>query len=59
MKKWSSYRERTLLGCDLTMEEAECVTEMVRRIAAILLMSDALDANYSACNENAWPWPNI
>jgi len=57
IKKWLSYRERPLLGRDLTMEEAEYVTEMTRRIAAILLMSDALDANYTACKANAWPWP--
>ncbi len=57
MKKWLSYREHTLLGRDLTMEEAEYVTEMARRIAAILLMSDALDANYLACKENTWAWP--
>jgi hypothetical protein len=40
------------------MEEAEYVTEMARRIAAILLTSDALDENYRACKENAWAWPN-
>ena len=57
MKKWLSYRERVLLGRDLTMEEAEYVTEMARRIAAILLMSDALDQNYRSCKENAWAWP--
>ncbi len=57
MKKWLSYRERPLLGRDLTMEEAEYVTEMARRIAAILLMSDALDGNYAACKADAWAWP--
>ncbi len=57
MKKWLSYRERPLLGRDLTMEEAEYVTEMARRIAAILLMSDALDANYAACKADACAWP--
>lgn len=57
MKKWLSYRERPLLGRDLTMEEAEYVTEMARRIAAILLMSDALDENYKACKSQAYAWP--
>jgi hypothetical protein len=57
MKKWLSYRERPLLGRDLTMEEAEYATEMARRIAAILQMSDALDENYRACKENTWDWP--
>lgn len=57
MKKWLSYRERPLLGRDLTMEEAEYVTEMARRIAAILLMTDALDENYRTCKANTWTWP--
>jgi hypothetical protein len=57
IKKWLSYRERPLLGRDLTMEEAEYVTEMARRIAAILLMSDTLDANYAACKADTWVWP--
>ena len=57
MKKWLSYRERVLLGRDLLMEEADYVTEMGCRIAAILLMSNALDENYKACKANAWHWP--
>ena len=57
VKKWLSYRERTLLGRDLTMDETEYVTEMARRIAAIVLMSDALDENYRACKKNFWTWP--
>jgi hypothetical protein len=57
MKEWLSYRERPLLGRNLTMEEAEYVTEMARRIAAILLMTDALDENYNACKANTWTWP--
>lgn len=56
IKKWLSYRERPLLGRDLTMDEADYVTQMARRIAAILLMSHALDQNYHACDTNAWPW---
>ncbi|MGH8736539.1 MAG: type ISP restriction/modification enzyme [Burkholderiales bacterium] len=57
MKKWLSYRERSLLGRELTMEEADYVTQMARRIAALLLLSDRLDENYRACKANAWPWP--
>jgi hypothetical protein len=48
IKKWLSYREKGLLGRSLTAEEARYVTDMARRIAAILLLSPALDANYSA-----------
>lgn len=39
------------------MEEAEYVTEMARRIAAILLMTDSLDENYKACKADTWAWP--
>ena len=37
IKKWLSYREKELLNRSLTVEEARYVTEMARRIAAILL----------------------
>jgi len=46
MKTWLSYRERKLLGRDLKAEEARYVTEMARRIAALVLPEPALDANY-------------
>ncbi len=48
IKKWLSYRERDLLGRSLTMDEVREVSEMARRIAAILLLEPALDVNYQA-----------
>lgn len=57
MKKWLSYRDRSVLGRDLTMDEIDDFTRIARRIAAILLMSDALDANFLACKTDTWPWP--
>ena len=57
IKKWLSYREQPLLGRDLRMEEADYFSEMARRIAAITLLSDALDTNYLECKAEAWPWP--
>ena len=48
LKKWLSYRERALLGRDLTLDEARYVRDVVRRIAAILLLGPRLDANYRA-----------
>ena len=48
IKKWLSYRERPLLGRDLTSDEARYVSEVARRIAAILLLGPALDGNYQA-----------
>ena len=46
MKKWLSYREFSLLGRGLTIDEVGEVTNMARRIAALLLMGPELDENY-------------
>lgn len=56
IKKWLSYRERALLGRDLKPEEARYVTEMVRRIAALVLMGPELDANYERVKADVWEW---
>jgi predicted helicase len=46
IKKWLSYREKPLLGRGLTVAEVRTVTETCRRIAALLALQSALDANY-------------
>jgi len=56
IKKWLSYREEKLLGRALTKEEVRYVQEMARRIAAILLLEPALDANYRAVKDHAYRW---
>ncbi|HWT89136.1 MAG TPA: hypothetical protein VN454_10070 [Candidatus Angelobacter sp.] len=56
IKKWLSYREEPLLGRPLTKDEVRYVQEMARRIAASLLLEPALDANYEAVKNNAFPW---
>ena len=43
LKKWLSYRERPILGRDLTPEEVQHFTDMARRIGAILLIVFGLD----------------
>ncbi len=54
LKKWLSYREFTpepaspLLHRALRPEEAAYFAQVVRRIAAILLLGPALDASYRA-----------
>ena len=58
MKKWLSYREKALLGRDLKVEEVREVTRMARRIAAILLLQPALDANYLAVKGSTYAWPD-
>lgn len=57
IKKWLSYREKAMLGRGLKIEEAEYVTEMVRRIAALILLQPELNANYAAVKADVWQWP--
>ena len=58
IKKWLSYREDAVLGRALTKDEAREVTGMVRRLTAIVLMTDNLNANYVAARDNTYSWPS-
>jgi Type ISP C-terminal specificity domain len=51
IKKWLSYREQDILDRSLTREEAREVMNVARRIAAILLLTPSLDANYEAMRQ--------
>jgi hypothetical protein len=51
LKKWLSYREKTIIGRDLKPEEIRHVMETARRLAAILLLGPGLDASFRACAE--------
>ena len=57
IKKWLSYREKALLGRPLTLDEAREVMNMARRLAAIVLMEPALNANYRTVKAHPYPWP--
>jgi hypothetical protein len=57
IKKWLSYREKTLLGRPLTPDEVREVTHMARRLAAIVLTEPALNANYLSTKESVYTWP--
>lgn len=56
IKKWLSYRERKVLGRDLTVEEVRYARDVVRRIAALLLLGEQLDENYQAINADPYLW---
>jgi hypothetical protein len=58
IKKWLSYREAPLLGRTLKPDEVREVTNMARRIAAILLLEPALNANYEVVKANTYNWPS-
>ena len=53
LKKWLSYRERSVLGRDLRDGEVLHFTGMVRRLSALVLLGDELDANYKAARDSA------
>jgi hypothetical protein len=57
LKKWLSYRDRSILGREITKDEAREFTHMVRRIAAMLLMEPALDTNYAGIKSVSYRWP--
>jgi hypothetical protein len=57
IKKWLSYREEPVMGRALTSDEVRYVTEMARRIAAIVLLQPSLDENYRKCRANTYAWP--
>ena len=57
IKKWLSYREKGLLGRGLTLDEVETVTQMVRRLAALVALAAGLDDNYRRAAAAAWGWP--
>jgi len=57
IKKWLSYREKGMLGRGLKVEEAEYVTEMARRLSALVLLQEELNSNYNAVKEETWLWP--
>lgn len=55
IKKWLSYRESRLLGRPLMKDEVREVTNMARRIAALILMQPALDENYTRKKKSVYP----
>jgi len=54
IKKWLSYREQSILGRALNKDEAREVTAMVQRLAAIVLMTDKLDTNYTVVRDDSY-----
>jgi hypothetical protein len=57
LKKWLSYRERSILGRGLVVDEVAHVRDTARRITALLLLGPELDAKYAAVTADLAPWP--
>jgi hypothetical protein len=58
IKKWLSYREKPLLGRSLTPDEVRYVTEMARRLAALIALQKSLDAGYQEVIKSTHSWTN-
>ncbi|MCX5818813.1 MAG: N-6 DNA methylase [Deltaproteobacteria bacterium] len=58
IKKWLSYREKPLLGRGLTPDEVRYVTEMARRLTALIALQSCLDDNYRNVIRTTYPWTN-
>jgi hypothetical protein len=56
IKKWLSYREEGILGRGLKLEEAREVTNIARRVAAIILLQPKLDENYRQVARATCAW---
>jgi hypothetical protein len=56
LKKWLSYRHRTILGRALTVDETRRFQNSARRIAKLCLMGTELDENYRLCAEHPFGW---
>jgi hypothetical protein len=48
IKKWLSYREHTLIQRALTLDEVQAVRDIARRVAALVLLEQELEASYAA-----------
>ncbi len=57
LKKWLSYREQTLLGRPLTVDEVTYIRDTIRRITALLGLGPQLDQNYADVKSNVYVWP--
>jgi len=54
LKKWLSYREQAILGRPLPVDEVGYVTQVARRIAALVLLGPDLDENYRRAKANTY-----
>lgn len=52
LQKWLSYRVTTILGRPLAFDEVESFCQIVRRIAALLLLGPQLNHNYAVIRDS-------
>ena len=56
LKKWLSYRDESVLGRPLTLDEADHFRDTARRLAALLLFAADLDEAYDASAHPSDPY---
>jgi hypothetical protein len=55
IKKWLSYRQYEILGRGLSIDEVREISNIARRIAAIIALYPALNRNYASVKSNTYP----
>jgi hypothetical protein len=55
IKKWLSYHEKPFLGGGLTPDKVRYVTEMARRLTALIVLQSCLDDNYRNVIRTIYP----
>jgi hypothetical protein len=48
LRKWLSYRDKAVLGRDMSVSEVRQFTDICRRVTQLVLLGPALDTNYLA-----------
>lgn len=56
LANWISTRKRLRKGKELTSSDLEEIVGVIRRLAALILMTDSLDSNYEACRRDTYSW---
>lgn len=56
LKKWLSYRQRSILSRALSVGESHHFRDCARRLAKLCLMGPELDENYRACTQQPFAW---
>ncbi|HLJ35404.1 MAG TPA: type ISP restriction/modification enzyme, partial [Ktedonobacteraceae bacterium] len=56
LKKWLSYREQSLLGRAISVEEMREFTAIARRLSSLLLLEPVLDKNYQHVKQSVYAW---
>jgi hypothetical protein len=56
LKKWLSYREQSVIGRALSVEEVREFSNLARRLTRIVTLGGVLDENYVRARDHSFLW---